>query len=43
MLPLATDEDFNGRVIRGLRRREPNISLPGDAIGRSMAAWQCGL
>jgi predicted nuclease of predicted toxin-antitoxin system len=27
MLPLATDADVNGCIIRGLRRREPNIDL----------------
>ena len=27
MLPLATDADLNGRIIRGLRRRLPDIDL----------------
>ncbi|HVS36675.1 MAG TPA: DUF5615 family PIN-like protein [Gemmataceae bacterium] len=27
MLPLAADEDVNGNIIRGLRRREPGIDL----------------
>lgn len=27
MLRLAADEDFNGRIVRGLRRREPQLDL----------------
>jgi predicted nuclease of predicted toxin-antitoxin system len=27
MLPLAADEDLNGKIIRGLRRRLPDIDL----------------
>jgi len=27
MLPLAADEAVRGAIIRGLRRREPNIDL----------------
>jgi hypothetical protein len=27
MLPLAADEDVNGNIIRGVRRREPKIDL----------------
>ncbi len=27
MLRLAADEDFNGRIVRGLRRREPGLGL----------------
>jgi hypothetical protein len=27
MLPLAADEDFNGNIVRGLRRRQPKIDL----------------
>jgi hypothetical protein len=27
MLPLAADEDLNGNIVRGLRRREPKINL----------------
>lgn len=27
MIPLASDEDFDGRILRGLSRREPNLDL----------------
>ncbi|MEM7352714.1 MAG: DUF5615 family PIN-like protein [Acidobacteriota bacterium] len=27
MLRLAADEDFNGRIVRGLKRREPTLDL----------------
>ncbi len=27
MIKLATDENFNGKIIRGLRRRNPNIDI----------------
>ncbi len=27
MLPLAVDADVNGRIVRGIRRREPGIDL----------------
>ncbi len=27
MLRLASDEDFNGRIVRGLRRREPKLPI----------------
>ncbi len=27
MLRLASDEDFNGRIVRGLRRREPELPI----------------
>ena len=27
MLRLAADEDFNGRIVRGLRRREPKLDI----------------
>jgi hypothetical protein len=27
MLPLATDADFSGAIVRGLRRRQPDIDL----------------
>jgi len=27
MLPLAADEDVHGALVRGLRRREPNVDL----------------
>jgi len=27
MLRLVTDEDFNGRIVRGVRRREPGLDL----------------
>jgi hypothetical protein len=27
MLRLATDEDFNNRVLRGLLRRKPNLDI----------------
>ncbi len=27
MLRLAADEDFNGRIVRGLRRRDPKLDI----------------
>ena len=27
MLRLAADEDFNGRIVRGLRRRQPTLDI----------------
>jgi hypothetical protein len=27
MLPLATDEDFNNRILRGLLRRKPDLDI----------------
>ncbi|MGH9831577.1 MAG: DUF5615 family PIN-like protein [Blastocatellia bacterium] len=27
MLRLATDEDFNGRIVRGLRRTQPDLDI----------------
>lgn len=27
MIPLASDEDFDGRILRGLSRREPDVDI----------------